>query len=332
MVALFLASTLLVPQYERDLIVSAKPAFWRSHVSCTVLSESETVAGFTCDSIGHHGELYAGKPFVWSAGRLHRLPIIKGEEYGHVYAGNNEVLVGSVKRSYRDYPAQWTPDPRLGWSKATLKILSGQEGRATFIGPKGEIYVHKDNSLSGKIVGGKFQTLNFGDFALVGLDSKGRLFGNRHKGVHFGGGPANTKPGVFSNGKWQAFDLIEREANTFVDSYLADVNNDGVSAGKTQFDAAVWKGGKPTLLFGRTRRWSSANDINDLGEIVGDASVEEVEDSMPFLWSAGKIRDLTSELPKLKYGEGLRINNRGSIAVKGLIKDAAHLYLLRRMS
>ena len=118
----------------------------RTWIGGVTLTEDDTVAGFTCDSVGVHGETFFAKPFVWSKGKLSDLPLGKAE-YGHVLAGNARLLVGDVMIDYKDHPATWSPDPQVGWAKARLTILPDLQGRAVAVTATGAVWVAGAESL-----------------------------------------------------------------------------------------------------------------------------------------------------------------------------------------
>jgi hypothetical protein len=101
---LLLAVLTATPQAYDGTLVLTMPSWGvgsRTWIGGVTVTEDDTVAGFTCDSVGVHGEAMLGKPFAWSKGTLHWLPL-GGAEYGHVYADTSGVLVGDVEIDYRE--------------------------------------------------------------------------------------------------------------------------------------------------------------------------------------------------------------------------------------
>ncbi len=320
----------LPAQYQSALICKVPAQYMRSYVQCSVLTDQGTVAGYTCDTVGHHGETFMGKPFVWSKGKLHQLTLGPKAEFGHVFDGNDRLLVGSVDIDHRSHPATWTPDPALGWAKAKLKVLTTLEGEATHVGPDGTIWVQNKNEVIGCFQGGKWQKVSMGPFNLEGFDAQSNLYGNQVGGVHFGGRPADTKPGRYVGNTWEAFKVERADPNVHIDHRLLAVNSSGVAVGNCDNQAAIWKNGQLSFPLGRTKRWSRAYDINDSGMVIGEYAVKDVDSSMPYLWEKGQVQNLSTLVSSISAAEATKINNRGDIAVVGYVKASAHLYLLTR--
>ena len=323
---LFLAP--LPPAYQATLICKVPAKYFQSYVRCSVLTEQNLVAGFTCTSTGHHGETFMGKPFVWSKGKFVKLPLLPKAEYGHVYGGNDKVILGSVTIDYRPRPVKWGPDPKLGWHKPVVTQLSTKEGFAANIGPDGAIWVVNDIAVVGKVSKGVWSDLSFGNFDLKGFDAKGNIYGNKWVAVHFGGKPADTTPGWFSGKTWNTMPIKKTGPEYGMDSRIESVNASGDAVGNCQNQFAIWQGGKVTLPLAGKYRWSFASDISSSGVALGYASVPDIQKSMAFLWENGKVTNLSNVVPGIELEMGHKVNSRGSVAVSGHVKNEAHLYLL----
>ncbi len=100
-----------------------------------------------------------------------------------------------------------------------------------------------------------------------------------------------------------------------IDSHALGINDRGVVVGYSRgaFTRGVlWKKGKPKLLKSlRGLPYSTAHDVNDRGQIVGDASKGQ-GDLVPVLWKGSSARKLPV-LPGATRSLARAINNRGQI-------------------
>ena len=106
-------------------------------------------------------------------------------------------------------------------------------------------------------------------------------------------------------------------------------NSEGTIVGSAQTSngkrhAAVWRDKRPRDLGLLAQGdYSSAHDINDHGDIVGEANLAPNGKPQAFLWHAGKME----ELPKFPGGElcsAQAINNSGVIVGTCDVKGVAH--------
>lgn len=335
---MMLALLAFVPlAYESTLICKVPASTFQSYVNCTVLTDQETVAGFTCAFTGHHGETFAGKPFVWTQGKFVKLPLLPKAEYGHVYGGNDRVLLGSVAIDYRNRPVKWGPDPKVGWLKPVVTQISSIEGSATHIGPDGAIWIQNGNQLIGNVKDGRWLPVNFGKFALAGFDARGKMYGYKFNGLSFGNRPTGTTPGWYFSETWHELPVIKPSENDFMENALEAVNPAGVAVGNCQDQLAIWQDGKVTLPLRDKFRWSFASDIGSSGAVLGTGAIADINGEMVFLWKDGKLTDLTRVVPGIKLGYANKVNRHGAIAAWGLkksgekldTKSEAMLYLLR---
>lgn len=98
---------------------------------------------------------------------------------------------------------------------------------------------------------------------------------------------------------------------------ISAINNAGTVVGTLAGSqrAALWKDGEVTLIDPSNPNRSSAKDINDAGQVVGDHDVVQADGSLasrPFLYSRGVLHDLA--LPAgATWGSAYAINNTGQI-------------------
>ncbi|MCO5298104.1 MAG: hypothetical protein M9921_14745 [Fimbriimonadaceae bacterium] len=306
--------------YDTTLVLSmpTRGPVSRTWIGGVTLLEDDTVAGFTCDSVGVHGETFFAKPFVWSKGTLSGLPLGKAE-YGHVYAGTAQLLVGDVMVDHRDHPATWTPDPQGGWAKARLTVLPYLEGRAVAVTPERAVWVAGTESLL-CWNGGKWSKLQLGSFILEGIDAKGRFYGNRFQGFGEGMSPQKTQPAIRNGTRW--IDLVPEGSY----DWLNAVNRQGLAVGRVGSRAVLWKSGATTHLFDEKVKWSDARAINGLGQIVGAFTFDGTE-THAYVWKDGALRDLWN-VHRDGMQEALAINDRGVIVAKAEAGYETRLYLL----
>lgn len=329
MVATVAAAALLAPAYKSVLVASQKPSFWRGVIACTVLTNKETVAGYICPSPGNHGETFNSQPYVWSKGKLTRLPLLKNGMYGKVLAGRDDLLVGSVSINYSDFPVQWTPDPVKGWAAAKVTRLSNNQGEGAALSSDGTVWVEKDSVLIAKIQGSKWKNCSYGQFDLKGIDNLGRIFGNKFSKVYFGGDPADTEAGWFLGIRWNRLSK-GRAASYYGSSEIIAVNSSGVAVGKGRNNQlAIWKGADIYHPLSEELRWSYATDINSKGVVLGRCSVEDVESSATFLLINGKGQNLNQYLPGFEISSAEKLNDSGTVAVQARKGEMEYLYLLR---
>lgn len=296
-------------------------------IRAEVLTDRPTIAGFTCDAVGNHGETFFSEPFVWSKGKLIRLPLLPKSEYGAVLGGNDQILIGWSSVDYDERPVSWRPHPRLGWSKATITQLA-KRGQATHLGPDGSIYIRYGNPLSGRVSKGKFTSISLGEFALQGIDTAGRLYGYKYKGWNMRI-PADMQPGFFTGKSWTPFKLGLDSRGEPVHAMISAVNPDGVAAGSYDGQFALWRNGnlvQPDI--GKPIR-SDGQAISANGDVVGYAEYPGPVYTR-FLWSKGKVQILSEAVTGHKLDSAQKINRKGDIAASVRSDNGMKLYLLRR--
>lgn len=290
----------------------------RTWIGGVTLADEGTVAGNTCDSVGVHGETLFAKPFVWSRGVLHTLPLGKAQ-YGHVVAGNAKMLVGDVIIDYLDHPATWTPDPEAGWSKARLTVLPELEGRAMAVTDGGTVWVAGSDAVL-RWERGKWSSFHFGQFYVEGLDARGRFYGNRFEGYGEGMSPLNTQASVRDGFEW-----VPLAPKTEI-SWLSAVNAGGTAVGRVGPRAVLWKGGATIYLFGSEVPWSEARAINGSGQVVGEFRTGDTLHA--YVWRSGRLQDLWTAHPD-GLREAVAVSDAGTIVAKAEKDDQTRLYLLR---
>ncbi len=304
-----LCATLVLDSYTADQIVSfpkgdrgiTAPYTW-----VTVLLDDDTVAGYHADDTGVHGESFLAKPFAVSMGKLSWLPL-GVVEYGHVFGGAGNALVGDVAPLQGDgHPSMWKPDPAAGWSKASLTVLTKESGWAALIAPNGAIWIK---------VGKRWRALPGGSslvdeehFDLYGVDQAGRIFGNLYDGYGEGYNRLGEKPSMLANSKWIPLPTDNGS------STIAQVNRKGVAVGMAGNRAAMWVEGKLVYLETPKCRWSQAQSINDRGEIAGQFNVGQ--ESHACVWKNGRMVDLIDAAPGVKLESAPRINSSGAIVAE----------------
>lgn len=318
MISTTVTLALLGPAYTSTLICEEKDGFLESVVRCTVLTDARTIAGYTADSRGHHGETDLNKPFVWSSGKLQNLPLLPKSEYGAVLGGKDDLLVGWSAVQGADFPVTWRPDPKKGWAAAKITKLP-LEGRATILGADGSIYIQRGNQLVAKFSNYQVTSLNLEDFALRAVDATGNLYGYKYKGWGYKE-PANVEPGYFSKTTW-------RGLPTSVDSpqaYIWDVNASGVAVGEHDNRFAIWRDGKLIQPDIGKSTYSHGQAINAAGDVVGSGELLPA-----FLWSKGQVTDISDVIAGRKLDSAQRINGKGDIVATVRTEKSTRLFLLQ---
>lgn len=325
--------------YKTTLVFdSPKESFGRPYVVANVLTDQNLVAGFYCESTGHHGETTLSKPFAWHKGKLIWLPLGKGE-YGQVAAGNDQVLIGEILLSYDRVPAKWTPDPVAGWRKPKLTLL-GKEGRAVAISKTGDIWVATQSGVSAVSKGGK-RNYPVKQFDIVGVDGHGRVWGNSYRGIGFGGYRTRQAASRLE-GK-----SIRKVSDLFV---LTAINSGGAGAGDRQvYDSspnssypaltgpAILTDGKVVPIPVPDSRFSRAGGINEHGDVIGYFNVGtnrknpkagESFHNVGFVYSKGKVHELPAPAIGVIGFSPTVINGNGAIVGSSDVRDGTRLYLM----
>jgi probable HAF family extracellular repeat protein len=296
----------------------------------------DMLAGSLTEFFGLHGEKNHGKPFVWSQGKVYQLPLGKSK-WGHVLAGNEHLLVGDVLLDDWNYkPATWTPDPKLGWAKARLRIFTSGPGRARVLGKEDEKWVQDYEGDIRCLRNGAWQSYSMGKFQMVGIDKLGRIFGNVYRA--YGQGERLEKPrAAFFSPQIPTLRFLSEEG--FI---LTAVNRGGDAVGfkgeKYMLPvvegtrAVKWTGESMTFLFDVTKDkngWtepSKAQAINESGTVVGSWS--ESETTHAFVWKDGMRVSLLDAVIGVKLERAAAINDRGQIAAVAYSDNGSSLYLL----
>jgi probable HAF family extracellular repeat protein len=110
-----------------------------------------------------------------------------------------------------------------------------------------------------------------------------------------------------------------------------------ITSSYRSIEAYLWEEGVGMSRLGTLGgNWSSAEDINNLGQIVGISSkAANVQDSYAVLWEGSVMSDLNSLIPEdsgwlLTNAQG--INDAGQIVGAGYINDQFHAFLLTPVS
>lgn len=283
--------------------------------SPTVLLDDGTAAGYYCESTGAHGESLFAKPFVVAGCKLTWLPL-GGKKYGHVFAGAGDRLVGDVDQDGLGLPAMWKRDPKLGWAKARLSVISQEYGWAAVITPNGTIWMRSGKTW--RTFGGRSSGIASDHFDLFSVDTAGRLYGNRFDSYGLGNSRVGESPGFFAGASWTNLPLAGSVGT------LTQANPDGVAIGRVGTRAAFWKNGSLGFLATPSSTDNRANAINSQGEIVGSFYVGER--SHACVWKQGKVVDLIDVAPRVKLVEALCVNSRGAIVAR--TDRGEKLYLL----
>ena len=268
---------------------------------------------------GHAGDVLA-KPFVWQDGKLVPLPLAGGE-FGHVTAGDSSGLVGeaSTKDSY--VPVMWKPDPKDGWSKPALTILDSQKGMARAVEwAKNTIWIEDGLNIR-KWMDGKITYAKLENFRLVGIDEKGRWFGNTSIGSgRFGGSRESELRATFID-KAGRHELVPQGYET---AMLTAINAKGVAIGtayQKKSLGVVWANGVMREIPGMD--WPAA--INSEGLIVGYALKPKLH---ACLLDGDKILDLSAVVPGVTLTEAKSINKSGAILAENGETETGRLFLL----
>lgn len=99
---------------------------------------------------------------------------------------------------------------------------------------------------------------------------------------------------------------------------------------ESELHAFVWRKGTMTDLGSLGDEPCVAWGINNASQIVGASAINS-QVMHAFLWTNGKLHDLNDLLPAANgwsLREAYRINDRGQIVGKGMLKGHAHLFLL----
>lgn len=320
----------VAPPYTSTLIYKFDEDWsGRSRIACTVMTDNLTIAGWACDSLGHHSETFASKPFVWSKGRSHQLPLLPHGRYGKVLDGNDKMLIGSADVNYRHCPVMWTPHPKYGWSRAKVTNLGPAKGQAIVLQSDGTIWIEHELDVVARGKPGHWDPISFGKFNMKGVDARGNRYGNMYKGIYMGGRPADIQTGFFTDRTWTKLPMGRPENGSFLDSKLAAVNSSGTAVGTTENTLAIWTKGKLSRPLHGKHRWSFGHAISESGLVLGRASVPDVDKEMVFLWANGKQIDLTFTIPGVPLDSPGRFNPRGDMTVSGVFKTERRLYLLQ---
>lgn len=276
---------------------------------------------FTYVPPGHVGDVLA-KPFVWQRGKLVALPLAGGE-YGHVIAGDSSGLVGeaSTKDSY--VPVMWKPDPKEGWLKPVLTILDREKGMARAVEwGKNTIWIESELGIR-KWTDGTITYAKVENFRLVGIDEKGRWFGNTSVGTGLFGGSRETELRATFIDRTGRHELVPPG---YERASLIAINTKGVAIGtalQKKLTGVIWENGVMRTLPGVD--WPSA--INVSGQIVGNASKPKLH---ACLVDGDKSLDLSAIVPGVTLTEAKSINNLGAILAENGEIDTGRLFLLQR--
>lgn len=335
MVATFMAALLMAlpgGNYNATLILKED----KRTVRKVFFAGEDTLAGYVCESYGMHGEDNHGKPFVWSKGKLYRLPLGKSK-WGHVLAGNDHLLVGDVVDDDWVYrPVAWTPDAKSGWAKSHLKIVSSKRGRARIVGSDDEIWVQNDEGGIRRLRDRNWVSFTPGKFDMVGVDDLGRLYGNVYSSRGEGGRLEKTAVALFdpsdSNLKMisgQGFSLSAVSgAGEFVGQKAPKMTYPLLEGER----AVMWQGNTKTYLIDlRTNKdgWTESDAalaMNARGAAVGYWCHGKTRRG--FVWENGAFADLYDAVEEVHISDALAINDLGQIAASADYKDGSSLYLL----
>jgi len=106
-----------------------------------------------------------------------------------------------------------------------------------------------------------------------------------------------------------------------VSSHAYAINDAGQIAGEAGARAAVWTA-SGLSVFGAPG--SLANDINNLGQVVGSIDVPETESSRAWLWTGGTTIDLNSFLSQADVAAGWSLESANAINDHGWITGSAY--------
>jgi uncharacterized membrane protein len=275
------------------------------HLGSVFLFEKGLVAGYWYKDIppGHVGAMLA-YPFVWQGGKMTSLPL-GDAKHGHVRGGTSKMLVGDVEGEKAWIPAVWTPDPKVGWEKPTLKVLGKEEGRAVFV-RDGSIYINSPTRIR-RYTDGAIEDFDFKNYSVVGVDDRGRWFCNKAVTVSFSAW-GNAYRALMWDKDWKP---LQHEG--FSMSEIVAINRKGVAIGKVfkdEYQAAIWdEKGFRILPGGKSR--ASANAINGKDEVVG--SYMGSARVRACLWDKDGLHDLTSLVDGVSISSAEGINDEGQI-------------------
>jgi len=300
----------------------------------TVLTDTNLVAGYYCDSTGHHGETDLAKPFVIQRGKIVWLPIGKGE-YGQVLAGNDKALVGWIQ-PFRT-PVKWTPDAKLGWSKARLSIVAKGAGRAVAISEKGDILIASDTQVK-RVGPSGTKTWPVKQVCPVEIDGRGAVWGYAYTGMMFGGSHTGLSVVQFADRSVKTvrakFAPVDFNAiGDYCGDQMAMVTSENgmiLSPGFERGYPAVSIGGKVTRIPLADYQFGGARGINDKGQVVGYyySKVNKTENrGHGFVFSGGKTQILPPPAIGVTHLEPSRINNKGVIVGSAEFQESHRLYL-----
>ncbi|MEQ1821110.1 MAG: hypothetical protein ABL949_01230 [Fimbriimonadaceae bacterium] len=314
-----------------------KAGWDRGYATATVLNENEAVAGYACETVGNHGEAMFAKPFVWQSGTFRWLPLGKAE-YGRVFAGNENTLVGEILIDYKTLPAKWTADPKVGWAKPTLTQLGSEGGYAIAISETGTIWIKHAEHIT--CLGASTTRIKLEKFDIVGVDAKDRAWGNQYSSLGFASTRNGESAAYLEEGKLNALPYKVKARAVNSKGVLCGVEVDTAvqsSWGPTERGPVIVADGKIISILLPKNRFSDVRDINDSRQVVGSFNVAESKPkkgesefhSVGFIYANGGIKLLSPPASDASDFSPLRINDRGTMVGVSTVQSRYRIYLRR---
>jgi probable HAF family extracellular repeat protein len=226
------------------------------------------------DVVGHSdtvsGVMHA---FLWRAGQMVDLGTLGGETSVAVAINDRGEVTG----------ISFTPAQEMRafvWRDGVMSDLGPVNGgfaRATDINNRGQVVgdgsVDGMNSVPVHWQNGTVTKLSEGFGTATAINDRGQV-----TGLYYGGS------GSFLWSAGRLTDLGTLPGATFTQAY--GINNHGQIVGYTDLDAFVWQDGRMSALPRLSPGNTTAQDINDRGQIVGDSSTSPTGgDSHAVLWT-----------------------------------------------
>jgi probable HAF family extracellular repeat protein len=265
--------------------------------SATEINERGQIIGWA-DKVNGRGWQFR-HAFLWQNGKMRDLGTLGGPG-SRAYAINNRgQIVGEADTtSAKDKDGDAFHHAFL-WQDGMLRDLRTFKGS-----PGSAAYDINDN---GQVVGSA-DTTNL-EYSEVGVLRIGRVFlwqSGRMRDLGTLGGPASSPGGINNRG----------EIIGYADTARKNEDSDPHYSYSYYSHAFLWQSGKMHDLGTLGGRYSSADAINEHGQIVGRAETARKDKyggriDHTFLWQSGKMRNLKPIVPDVLFP--LLINNRGQV-------------------
>jgi uncharacterized membrane protein len=307
MLGSLIISVATLASYSHAEIPAIKGTGTPGHI---IVTPKGMVAGYWYLDGGAQNQTTIAKPFVWQGGKLYQLPL-QNAQYGHVYGGDDRSVVGDIEISAIRLPASWTPDPVKGWAKAKLQVLSKDSGWAVCKDKNGAIYVDAEDTVR-VWSNGKIASTTTPKFDLVGVDGKGRWFGNRYKSVGAGNRHLGLTTVIWDGSLWNRVGPKERKG----DATFVGVSTKGDAVGNI-FDSYDWivmkwtTAGMVTIDQSFGGGFCSARAMNNIGDVVGTSRDRKGQHAV--IWRGTQREDLTNAIKSVNLTEARAVNDKGQI-------------------